>query len=378
MHPDGRVVVFHIPARPKGTAYHLDGQYLMRSAQELVPLSEDRLRGIFAEGQPDWLGESAGSVLSADEVVDRLDTQTYFQLLQLPYPARQEGVIDRLLADRLIDGRPNGYSLRRLGALLLAKRLGDFAELARKAPRVIVYNGKDKLEPRLDQTSAKGYAVGFQGLVRFILDQLPRNEILQDALRKEVVLVPEGTIRELVANALIHQDFLVAGSSVVIEIHRNRVEFTSTGEPIVPVDRFIDGYQSRNERLADLMRRMRICKERSSGIDRVVSTAEVLQLPAPDFRTAHRRTEAILYGPRPFEAVDRDDRIRACHQHCVLRWVMKERMTNQSLREPFKLPEPKSVTVFQVISATIDAGQIRADESVGSSRKFARYLPSWA
>jgi ATP-dependent DNA helicase RecG len=24
-HPDGRVLVFHIPSRPRGTAYHLDG-----------------------------------------------------------------------------------------------------------------------------------------------------------------------------------------------------------------------------------------------------------------------------------------------------------------------------------------------------------------
>ena len=40
-HPDGRVLVFHIPSRPRGTAYHLDGKYLMRSGEALVPMSED-------------------------------------------------------------------------------------------------------------------------------------------------------------------------------------------------------------------------------------------------------------------------------------------------------------------------------------------------
>jgi len=49
-HPDGRVIVFHVPSRPRGTAYHLDGKYLMRSGQSLVPMSEDRLRAIFSEG----------------------------------------------------------------------------------------------------------------------------------------------------------------------------------------------------------------------------------------------------------------------------------------------------------------------------------------
>ena len=45
-HPDGRVVIFHIPARPRGTAYHLDGAYLMRCGEELAPMSEDKLRQI--------------------------------------------------------------------------------------------------------------------------------------------------------------------------------------------------------------------------------------------------------------------------------------------------------------------------------------------
>lgn len=74
----------------------------------------------------------------------------------------------------------------------------------------------------------------------------------------------------------------------------------------------------------------------------------------------------------------RDDRVRACYQHCVLRWVMSERMTNQSLRERFQLPESKTATISQVIAATIESGLIKADAQVGSSRRLARYLPVWA
>ncbi len=57
---------------------------------------------------------------------------------------------------------------------------------------------------------------------------------------------------------------------------------------------------------------------------------------------------------------------------------MSERMTNQSLRERFHLPESKSAVVSQVISAAIEMGLIKPDEKVGTSRKFARYLPFWA
>jgi ATP-dependent DNA helicase RecG len=124
----------------------------------------------------------------------------------LPYPTDRRGVIERLQQEHLIDETGDSYSIRRLGALLLAKRLTDFPDLARKAPRVVVYTGTSKLETRLDQIGGKGYAVGFQGLVRFVMAQLPQNEIIEDAVRKEVKLIPEVVIRELVANALIHQE----------------------------------------------------------------------------------------------------------------------------------------------------------------------------
>lgn len=86
----------------------------------------------------------------------------------------------------------------------------------------------------------------------------------------------------------------------------------------------------------------------------------------------------ILYGPRLFEDMDRDERIRACYQHCVLRWVLREQMTNQSLRERFHLPENKSSAVSQVIAATLAEEKIKPDSNAGGSKKFARYLPFWA
>jgi predicted HTH transcriptional regulator len=377
-HPQGRVLVFHIPSRPRGTAYHVDGKYLMRAGEALVPMSEDQLRRIFAEGEPDWLEEHTRTGLDAQAVIELLDTQTFFELLKLPYPTERAGVIDRLTRERLIDEANGTFAIRRLGALLLAKRLDDFPDLARKAARVVVYSGASKLDTKLDQIGAKGYAVGFQGLVRFVMTQLPQNEVIEDALRKEVKLVPEVVIRELVANALIHQDFAMGGASVMVEIYSNRVEISNPGEPIVPVERFIDGYQSRNERLADMMRRMGICEEKSSGIDRVVQAAELYQLPAPDFRAGHRRTVVTIYGLKPFDEMDRNDRVRACYQHCALKWVMSERMTNQSLRDRFRLSEDKAAIASQIIAATIEAELIKSDESVGASRKFARYLPFWA
>ena len=377
-HPDGRVVVFQIPSRPKGTAYHYAGSYLMRSGEELVPMSEDQLRKIFAEGQPVWLEGVAKQNLTGQDIIQLLDTQSFFDLLELPYPTNQTGVLQRLESERLICSVNGSYSVLNIGALLLAKSLHEFESIKRKAARVVVYSGDSKLETESDIAGEKGYAVGFQGLVQYVMGKLPQNEVIKDAIRKAVKLVSETVIRELLANALIHQDFEATGTSPAIEIYNNRVEISNPGEPTVPVERFIDGYHSRNERLANLMRRFGICEEKSSGIDRVIGEVEFHQLPAPDFLVQYKRTVVVLYGQKDFRDMDRTDRVRACYQHCVLQWVLRKKMTNQSLRKRFGVSDRSANSISLIISAAVDQGLVKNDPSAPDSRKYARYIPSWA
>ena len=377
-HPDGRVLVFRIPSRPRGTAYSHQGAYLMRVGEELQPMSEDQLRRIFAEGQPGWLEQPAKRGLSSREVVQLLDTQEFFDLLNLPYPSDQGGVIEKLKAERLVTQEADDYAISNLAAVLLAKEFRSFEGIARKAPRLVTYSGINKLETKLDVTFGKGYAVGFQGLVALVMSQLPQNEVIEGAIRVERRLLPEVVIREVLANSFIHQDFEAQGASPMVEVYENRVEISNPGEPVVSIERFIDGYQSRNERLADLMRRFGLCEEKSSGIDRVIQAVESQQLPAPDFQAHIGRTVAILFGPRPFKNMSRTERVRACYQHCVLQWVSRDTMTNQSLRRRFQVQDNNASTISQIITAATEKGLIKLDPDAPSSRKYARYVPGWA
>lgn len=378
-HPDGRVVVFEIPPRPAGTPLHYEGAYLMRTGEDLVPMSADQLRRIISEGQPDWFEQPAKKAATADEIVALLDTQSYFELYGLPYPTSREGVLARLAQERLIVERSAGWEVSNLAAILLAKRLDAFSpELARKAPRVVIYEGINKLATREDKVGGRGYAVGFQSLIDFVHSSAPQNHYVEQVVREEVKMFPRQAIRELIANALVHQDFEATGASVMIEMYADRLEVSNPGLPPIKVERFIDEYRSRNERLAELMRRMGLCEEKGSGIDKVVSAAEVFQLPAPDFRVGEMRTTAVLFAHQDFSAMSKADRVRACYQHCCLQYVSGRRMSNQSLRERFKLSEGKAATVSLVIGATRDAGLVKADESDSTSTRYARYLPFWA
>ena len=208
--------------------------------------------------------------------------------------------------------------------------------------------------------------------------QLPQNEVVETAIRKEAKLIPEIVMRELVANALIHQDFTISGTLMMVEIYAGRTEISNPGEPVVPVERFIDGHESRNEGLVRVMRRLGICEEKSSGIDRVISEVEACQLPAPDFHTGYCSTVVTIHGFKDFKEMDSRERIRACYQHCALKWVTSQRMTNSSLRERFGLYKNKSAVVSQIIATTVGASLIKLDEQGSVSRRFARYIPFWA
>lgn len=377
-HPDGRVLIFEVPSRPAGTALSYEGAYLMRAGEELKPMTEDMLRRIFDEGRPQFLLRPAMSEVSADDIIRLLDTQGLFELLKLPYPADQSGVLARCESEKLIKSHGAVWDITCLGALLLAKDLREFDGLQRKAPRVIVYRGANKLFTVRDQMGTKGYAVGFEGLIEFINSQLPSNEVIGQALRTDMRMYPELAIRELVANALIHQDIEDFGSFVMVEIYTDRIEIANPGKPLIPADRFIDEYKSRNERVADLMRRFGICEEKSSGIDKVVALAEAWQLPAPDFRVGERHTSIVLYAHKAFEDMDRKDRVRACYQHCCLRYVSNQKMTNQSLRERFKLPEARTETASRIISDAVDEGLVKLDDPDNKSKRYAKYVPYWA
>jgi len=378
-HPDGRVLVFEVPSRPVGTPLHYEGTYLMRTDEDLVPMTPDQLKRILSEGGPDWFERPAREGASADEVVALLDTQSFFDLYGLPYPTTRDGVLARLAQERLIEMHSGGWRITNLAAILLAKRLDAFSpDLARKAPRVVIYEGGNKLVTREDKPGVRGYAAGFESLIDFIHSAAPLNRFVEQVVREEVKMFPRQAIRELVANALVHQDFEATGQSVMIEMYADRLEVSNPGLPPIKVERFIDEFRSRNERLAELMRRMGLCEEKGSGIDKVVHLAEVYQLPAPDFRTSETRTTAILFAHQDFAKMSKPDRVRACYQHCCLKYVSNDRMSNQSLRERFKLPESKAVTASQVIGATKDAGLIKADESETTSTRYTRYLPFWA
>lgn len=267
------------PVRFQGIEFIRIGTYKKKLKE--FPEKERALWRLF-DRVPFERGVAAGRIMD-DEVLKLLDYPAYFDLLKIPLPESRVGILEALENDSLIAPcEAGGWDITNLGAILLARKIDSFSALRRKSIRVIQYRGNNRIETIKEYIPGKGYAGGFEGLIEYINGLLPSNELIGQALRREVPMFPELAVRELVANALIHQDFSITGVSPMVELFADRVEITNPGEPLMDTDRFVDTPpRSRNEALAALMRRFGICEERGSGWDKVVFQTELYQLPAP-------------------------------------------------------------------------------------------------
>ena len=377
-----RIVVLEIeratqfPVRFKSMEYVRIGE--VKKPLKEAPDRERQLWRIF--DQKPFEGLLAAEQLNEERVLSLLDYPSYFDLLELPLPSNRNGIIEALFEDGIIRTCPaGGWDITNLGAILLAKRLPDFPSVSRKAVRVVRYHGTSRNETLKELQTIKGYAAGFERVMSDINSLLPSNEIIeQEGLRKTVPMCPELAVRELVANALIHQNFFIMGAGPMVEIFEDRIEISNPGAPLVSTSRFIDSPpRSRNEALASIMRRFGICEERGSGIDKVISQVELFQLPAPLFEVPEEFTRSVLFARKSLKELSKQERIRACYWHACLRYITREKMTNASLRKRFGIADKNAAGASRLLTEAVEDGKIVIEDK-SSGKRNRTYVPFWA
>ncbi len=367
----------HCPVRFKGIEYIRVGSYKHKLSDYVE--KERELWTLFLQ-RPQFEHGIALHSVTAARVLEMLDWQSYVSLIRESSPSVPREILDAMVAERFIrlHGKSH-YDITNIGAIALARDLDDFEDLARKAVRVIQYSGMNRVETLREQIGRKGYAAGFEGLMAYINERLPENEHIGQALRAQVRMYPEVAVRELVANAIIHQDFERKGPGPRIEIFADRIEITNPGVPLIEPARFLDAQpQSRNDALAAFMHKAKICEERGSGIDKVFNAVEMYQLPAPDFTVSHDHTVSVLLAPRPLAQMGPTDRIRACYQHAGLQFVSYKRLTNASLRQRLNIADRNHAIASRIIADTLKAGLIKPFDPENRSKRLAQYVPFWA
>ena len=341
----------------------------------------DLERKIWANFQSGYFWrKTAKTDLSYSEVLDLLDFDFYYQKMKLPIPSKIQDVLTRFEQEGFVVKQLDQWHITNLGALLFARDLKSFDNLQYKSPRVITYEGDHKLSTVLkDQEGKKGYAAGFDDLIGWIYSQIPEPEIITKIYREQKITYPEKAIREIVANALIHQDCEVDGMRPVIEIYKNHIEISNPGSCLVDPKKIIESVpKARNERMVDVMRRLKICEIRGSGIDRAIEGVELLQLPAPKFENSDNAFNAYLYAFRPFEKLTIEEKLRALYQHVTLFYIQQQFATNTSLRLRFGLSEKKGWAISKLVTSAKDSQLIKNFDPKSASRRYIKYVPIWA
>lgn len=317
--------------------------------------------------------------LTLNEALQHLNSTVYFDIKEMPIPSDIDGIAHYMLEEGAIVKQDNGlYAITNLGAVLFAKKVTDFDRISRKAIRVVQYKGNNRLLMLKQTLENRGYVVGFEDLLKYIEAIVPSVEKIDVALRTKNSAYPMIAIREIVGNALIHQDFTVSGMGPVIEIFEDRIEFTNPGCPLVDIKRIIDNPpKSRNEKLASLMRTLRICEELGTGWDKIVIACELMQLPAPKIEIYEDSTKVTLFSKIPFTNLSAEEKLWACYLHACIRFVQGDNLTNSSLRERFALSESSSGSISRLIKDAV-AKQLIKPVDPDTAPRYMKYIPAWA
>lgn len=372
-----RVILFQIPAAPMSIPIAYQGHYYGRDGESLVALNIREIEQIRAQ-HPDTCFEyqTAKGNQSADDVLRLLDCKTLFEeLLRRDMPSTTNAILERLETMLFIRTNGSQFDITNLGALLLARSLDDFPHLQNRKIVVRKYAGPNNRICLMEQFLSNGYAVGFEEMVRFIEDQTRDAEQIR-ILREAPSVYPVVAIRELLANAMVHQDFTISGMQIAVEIFTNRLVFTNPGSSLNDVNRLIDlPARSRNEKLAQALFTVHICERRGSGMDRAVAAIEKMRLPAYEAESGDFFTRLTLYPRKPLEQMTKEERIQACYQHTCLLYEDRQPCNNQSIRERFDLDKTKVFVASRILAETVDAGLIKTKVPEGMSKKYATYIP---
>lgn len=298
--PEGRVVLFQIPAAPKGIPIAWEGHYYGRNGEELSPLNIAEIERIRQDAtRIDW---SAGIIEEA--TIQDLDTLALAKAQQNykernPHLAQEIEKWDTVTflnkAKLTIKGK-----ITRTAILLLGKSESEYLISPADAKiRWILKNAKNQERDwhicnipfllAVDEIYSKIRNLKYQ--------YLPEGTLFpQETLRYEPF-----TIREAINNCIAHQDYTLAGRINVIEKEDDELIFTNLGvflpekiEKVVLENAPQEEY--RNRFLVDAMVNLKMVESIGSGIRKMFEFQRQRLFPMPEYNLENRRVELRIIG----------------------------------------------------------------------------------
>lgn len=280
-HPNGRVVVFHVPSRPLGSPLRWKGVYWSRRADALVPMSEDRLRAIFAE-----IGRDFSSEICHGATMEDLDGQAINEFRRRWIQKSRNPKLEALAADQLLKDAelflPEGITY---AALILFGERSALSRLLPQAEVIFEYRPSEAAGPAAQRVE---YRRGFFSFHEDLWAQINlRNEIqhYQEGLFVyDVPTFAERSVREAVLNAVCHRDYQLGGSVFVRQYPRRLAVESPGGFPVgINPDNILDRQAPRNRRIAEALARCGLVERSGQGMNLIFEESIRQGKARPDF-----------------------------------------------------------------------------------------------
>lgn len=290
IHDSKRVLIVHVPARLPGSAWDLEGKYLRRSGDAIVPMTDRDLRRIFAETAPDFSDEICPGVTYAD-----LDPRA-IELFRERWAERSNNPRIRTLSDEqvLTDcGLLRDEGVTHAALILLGKAAAVDRRLLR-AEVVFEYRSQEAAGPAQDRAEFReGFLLAHDALWERINLRNDRQSYQDGFFRREVATFDELVVREAVLNAVCHRDYRLGGS-IFVRQYARRIEVVSPGgfPAGITVENLLDQQAPRNSRLADACLRCGLVERAGQGMNLMFERSIQQSKALPDF---HRSSEHQVF-----------------------------------------------------------------------------------
>lgn len=293
-HPNGRVLIFHVPSRPLGIPLERGGKYLMRLGDSLVSMSPEKLREIFAESGKDFSSGICDGLRLED-----LDPPAINDFRQR-WTTKSEHSYDKLSApDLLKAAEASTDSGVTYAGLILFGTQEAVRRFLPQAEIIFEYRSSEAAGPA---SFRKDYQQGFFAVHQDIWERINlRNDAqhYQDGLFVlDIPTFDERTVREAVLNAVAHRDYQMAGSIFIRQYQRSLVVENPGGLPLgVTPENIIDRQAPRNRLIMDILLKCGLVEKSGQGVDLMFGRSIQQGKPIPDFVGTDRyHVKLTLYG----------------------------------------------------------------------------------
>jgi ATP-dependent DNA helicase RecG len=281
MHPQGRVLVFHVPSRPIGMPVHYEGRYFMRAGGSLSSMLPDMLKRIFDEAGPDYTAEICHKATFTDLDPNAIEDFRN-RWIQKSKNEKLSGLsAEQLLFDSEVFSREG---LTYAGLILFGKREA-LSRLLAQAEVIFEYRSSDTTgPPQYRQEFREGFFNFYDDLWKLINLRNDRQHFQDGLFVWDILTFNESAVREVILNAVSHRDYRMGGS-VFVRQYPRRLESVSPGgfPPGITPENILWEQAPRNRRLAETFARCGLVERSGQGMNRIFEACIKESKPKPDF-----------------------------------------------------------------------------------------------